>query len=162
VDYNFVDEETFFSLYKNGEIFEYTRTYSDSYYGSPRALLETDDSAALVVELDPLGFTRVRATSKRRVIGIFVTIASEDELRSRIASRSHIPDTSQRLRIRTSQQTWAWVYDYVLVNDERTEFLSDLATVAKSEIIKSKGAQYLAATQHQYDPTLHREESNDI
>ena len=72
IDYEYVDEKKFFQLHEAGAIFEYTRTYSRSYYGSPSALLHGDIQDPLIVELDPNGFARVRAASARRVVGIFV------------------------------------------------------------------------------------------
>jgi len=147
VEYNFVNEETFFALIKGGKLLEYTRTYSDSYYGSPRELLYTDNPSPLAVELEPTGFVKVRAMSSRRVTGIFVTTKTETELKSRLTARGQIRDADNRLRIRTTQQTWAWVYDYILVNDNRDDFLSDLATVVRSELIRARGVQHMIESQ---------------
>ena len=87
IDYEYVDEEKFLKLREAGVIFEYTRTYSRSYYGSPSALLHDDIQDPLIVELDPNGFVRVRAASARRVVGIFVATSSESELRARLPFR---------------------------------------------------------------------------
>ena len=87
VEYRFVDEATFFELHRKGAIFEYTRTYSDSYYGSPNTLQDDDDPGFLVAELDPAGYVRVCASSSRRVVGIFVTTNTEAELRERLVAR---------------------------------------------------------------------------
>lgn len=149
VEYNFVTEEAFAQLREEGQLIEYTRTYSDSYYGSPRELLYSQEPAALAAELEPTGYVKVRAMSARRVIGIFVTTRTEKELRSRLAERGHIQDAEQRLRIRRLQQTWAWVYDYILVNDNRDDFLAEVSTVVQSELIRSRGMQYIAELQHE-------------
>jgi guanylate kinase len=153
-DYHFVSEPAFFSLYRTGAIFEYTRTYSDSYYGSPRTLLQDADQAELAVELDPTGYARVRAVSARRVVGIFITTRRPADLQGRLAARGQGEDTGQRLQVRTEQQRWAWVYDYLLVNDDREQFLADLATVVGSELIRLRGARHLVSTRHDSDPTL--------
>lgn len=92
IDYEYVDEEEFLQLHAAGVIFEYTRTYSRSYYGSPSALLHDDIQDPLIVELDPNGFVRVRAASARRVVGIFVATSSESELRARLAARAQDSD----------------------------------------------------------------------
>jgi guanylate kinase len=153
-DYIFVDEDEFFRLHHEGKIFEYTRTYSSSYYGSPQRLLADDQPDPLLTELDPGGFVRVRAASRRRVIGIFVTTTSEDELRQRLHHRGQGDEANQRLRIRTDQLTWAWVYDYVLVNEDRAQFLRDLETVVRSEILRSHGAQRMLELKAESNPTL--------
>jgi guanylate kinase len=155
VDYNFVSVDNFRKLLDEGIIFEYTRTYSDSFYGSPGALLSADDATPKVVELDPMGFVRVRAISNRRVVGIFVTTKSEAELRERLFARGQLNDADQRLRVRTAQETWAWVYDYVLINNDRDDFIRELETVVQSEIIRTTGAHHVVQMRQHLDPTLH-------
>ena len=149
IEYNFVSDETFSKLREEGQLIEYTRTYSDSYYGSPRELLDSHDPAPLAAELEPTGYVKVRAMSARRVVGIFITTRTETELRSRLAERGQTPDTDNRLRIRSLQQTWAWVYDYILVNQDREDFLTELSTVIRSELIRSRGIQYITELQHE-------------
>jgi guanylate kinase len=154
VEYHFVDESTFFELHKKGAIFEYTRTYSDACYGSPSVLLQDEDPHPLAVELDPAGFVRVCASSSRRVVGVFVTTNTEEELRERIAARGQGREADRRLRIRTDQLTWAWMYDYVLVNDDRDEFLQHLETVVRSELLRTGGARHMLDARLRTDPTL--------
>ena len=149
VEYNFVTGEAFAKLREEGQLIEYTRTYADSYYGSPRELLSSEERTPLAAELEPTGYVKVRALSARRVIGIFVTTRTENELRSRLAERGQTRDADNRLRVRSLQQTWAWVYDYILVNQDRDEFLAELSTVVNSELIRSRGQQYIAELQQE-------------
>jgi guanylate kinase len=148
-EYNFVSEETFVNLRETGELIEYTRTYSDSYYGSPRELLLSRDPTPLAAELEPTGYVKVRSMSSRRVIGIFVTTRTESELRLRLAERGQIENVETRLRVRNFQQTWAWVYDYVLVNQNRNDFLGNLSTVVNCELIRLHGMQYITKSQEE-------------
>jgi guanylate kinase len=158
VDYNFVSEEEFFRLLGSGAIAEYTRTYSQSLYGSPSSMVTAAVAEPALTELDPGGFVRVRAVSRYRVVGIFVTATSEDELRQRLITRGQGDEVAQRLRVRTDQLTWAWVYDYVLVNDDRDAFLDELETVVRSELIKTAGAQRMLELKA--DPEPPRESGN--
>ena len=148
-EYNFVSDEAFSKFREEGQLIEWTRTYSDSYYGSPRELLDNQDPTPLAAELEPTGYVKVRAMSSRRVIGIFVTTKTETELRTRLAQRGQTPDADNRLRIRNLQQTWAWVYDYILVNQNRDDFLTELSIVVRSELIRSRGMQYIAELQQE-------------
>jgi guanylate kinase len=148
-EYNFVSDEAFTKLREEGQLIEYTRTYADSYYGSPRELLDSQDPTPLAAELEPTGYVKVRAMSARRVIGIFVTTRTEKELRTRLAERGQTIDTDNRLRVRSLQQTWAWVYDYILVNEDREDFITELSTVIRSELIRSRGMQYITELQHE-------------
>jgi guanylate kinase len=149
VEYNFVTDEAFTKLREDGQLIEYTRTYADSYYGSPRELLYGEDPTPLAAELEPTGYVKVRAMSARRVIGIFVTTRTETELRSRLAERGQARDADNRLRVRSLQQTWAWVYDYILVNQDRNEFLAELSTVVNSELIRTRGMRYITESQQE-------------
>ena len=71
-DYNYVSDDRFQELVAQKEIFEFTRTYNDELYGSPRRLINADDGHHLLVELDFNGFHRLRSISRRKVIGIFI------------------------------------------------------------------------------------------
>jgi guanylate kinase len=154
IDYEYVDEEKFLQLHAAGVIFEYTRTYSRSYYGSPSALLHDDIQDPLIVELDPNGFVRVRAASARRVVGIFVATSSESELRARLAARAQDSDIGQRLKVRTDQMVWAWIYDYVVFNEDREQFLGDLTAIIESELLRSSGARRMLDLRQEMDLTL--------
>jgi guanylate kinase len=154
VDYEYVDAENFFRLYDEGAIFEYTRTYSRSYYGSPSSLLRDDIAGPLIVELDPNGFGRVRAASARRVVGVFVATSSESELSARLAARAQDPDIEQRLKIRTDQLAWSWSYDYVLFNEDRERFLDDVTTVIQSELLRTSGSRRMLDLRQEADLTL--------
>jgi guanylate kinase len=155
VEYNFVTDEAFAKLREEGQLIEYTRTYADSYYGSPRELLYSEAPMPLAAELEPTGYVKVRALSARRVIGIFVTTRTENELRSRLAERGQARDADNRLRVRSLQQTWAWVYDYLLVNEDRDEFLAELSTVVNSELIRTRGMRYISESQHEESVQSH-------
>ena len=154
IDYEYVDEKKFFQLHEADIIFEYTRTYSRSYYGSPSVLLHDDIQDPLIVELDPNGFARVRAASARRVVGIFVTTSSESELRARLAARAQDSDIDQRLKIRTDQMVWAWSYDYVVFNEDREKFLDDLTAIIESELLRTNGAKRMLNLRREMDVTL--------
>jgi guanylate kinase len=154
VDYEYVDEKKFLQLYTEGIIFEYTRTYLRSYYGSPSTLLHDDIQDPLIVELDPHGFVRVRAASARRVVGIFVTTSSESELRARLAARAQDSDIGQRLKVRTDQMVWAWIYDYVVFNEDREQFLAGLTAIIESELLRTSGAKRMLDLRREMDLTL--------
>jgi len=154
IDYEYVDEKKFFQLHEADVIFEYTRTYSRSYYGSPSALLHDDIQDPLIVELDPNGFVRVRAASARRVVGIFVTNSSESELRARLAARAQDSDIDQRIKIRTDQMVWAWIYDYVVFNEDKEKFLDGLTAIIESELLRTSGAKRMLDLRREMDLTL--------
>jgi guanylate kinase len=63
VEYYFTTDEEFWRLVKAGQIFEYTRTYGDSLYGSPIELAEPRNQRVQICELDPVGLIRLKLLS---------------------------------------------------------------------------------------------------
>ena len=58
------------------------------------------------------------------------------------------------MRIRTDQLTWAWSYDYVLLNDDRDTFYTDLDAVVRAELLRTSGARRLLELRTEIDPSL--------
>jgi guanylate kinase len=131
IEYRFVSKPEFFRLRDEGKLVEYTRTYGSSYYGSPQELLSSLQANPLAVELGPVGFVKVRDMSSRRVIGIFITTKSGTELKSRLIARGEVDGVDERLRLREEFLPWMHLYDYVLFNINRDDFLADLSIIIK-------------------------------
>ena len=140
VHYRFIGEERFEQLHKTGEIWEVAQTYGSRHYGSPRELLSADKLTPLLVELEPNGYLRVRASSSRRVVGIFVLPPSRDELARRLRDRGTDADIPSRLSRADHQISLAWTYDYFIVNDDAESFDKDLRTVVDAELTRTEGA----------------------
>jgi len=153
VDYVFVSDNEFSRLLESGKIYEYTRTYGDQLYGSPWHLIE-DDGHDLIVEMDYKGMFRLRASSSRRVVSIFIFPPSLDVLSQRIERRSQEHNIVDRLATASEQLQFAWAYDYVLINAKVDCFLQDTACIVKTELLKKKGLNHLLEHRHNYDFTL--------
>jgi guanylate kinase len=162
VDYVFVTTEEFSQLLKSGEIYEYTRTYGDQLYGSPRRLLEDHDGRDLIVELDYKGMFRIRASTSRRVVSIFILPPVLDVLPRRIEKRTREHNITNRLAIASEQLQFAWAYDYVLMNEKMDYFLQDATCIVKTELLKKKGIKQLLEYRHHYDFTLLDQAKIDI
>jgi guanylate kinase len=142
-DYNFVSEEEFDLLHKSGEIWERVRTYESNSYGSSRQLLDSAGPEVLVSELDPKGFIRTRALSRRRTIGIFIFAPSISVIEARLSERATDLDQTKRVRVGLSQLDDAWSYDYAILNDDLPTFLSTLDSIVSAEIAKSRSASLI-------------------
>jgi len=154
-DYIFVSEEQFFEKVRQGIIYEYTRTYRHDLYGSPAELIrDTSSSDHAIVELDPLRFFRIRAVSRRRVVGIFVAPPSYDVQEKRIMERYPEGDVFERMHISMQQLNSSWSYDYFVVNDSVEAFRQDLRAVVHAELLRASGARRLLASRTSLDPTL--------
>jgi guanylate kinase len=154
VHYHYVDEDDFMKQVADGEIVEYTRTYSDSLYGAPRELFETAREDALASEVDVKGFARLRSLSRRRVVGLFITAPTAAVAAGRISSRGQEHNLERRLEVHDSQLDHSWWYDYFIVNDDRERFAATLDAIARVELVRTQGARYLAQRWMDMDVTL--------
>lgn len=144
IDYNFISNEEFQNRVEDGSIYEAAKTYGDYLYGSPRVLVDDAEQAPLFVELEVKGMLRLKATSKRRVVSIFVMPPSTQALAERITNRHVEGNIEARLAKALDQIQYALSYDYVVVNDGLEAFLHDLSAVVHAELIRSRGT--IAAT----------------
>lgn len=154
-DYRFVCRDEFQRLVKAGEIWEFTRTYGDELYGSPRDLIDASGTSHLSVELDCNGFHRVKSLSRRQVVGIFIMPPTAEVLSDRIQKRTAETNLAERLQKARGQLSHAWAYHYILVNDSRDRFLSDLRTVVAAELVRWNGVHHVSAHWADFDSTLH-------
>lgn len=155
-DYRYVDEKRFDELVEQKEIFEFTRTYNDELYGSPRCLINADDERHLLVELDFNGFHRLRSISRRKVIGIFIMPPSIEELSKRILARQPETNLDRRLHRVSEQIAHAWSYDYIILNQDRNEFLHRIRSVVEAELFRLDGMGFLTENWHALDVTLNK------
>lgn len=141
-DYAFLDTATFLAKVRAGEVFEYTRTYGDSYYGSPQVLVD-DDGSHLAVELDYKGMFQVRHATARRCTTIFVMPPDLAEAERRIRSRYQETNVEARLANFREQLQFAWAYDYVLSNHTEPAFREEVQTVIRAELLRHHGGGFL-------------------
>jgi len=155
-DYNYVSQAAFDELVANGGIFEYTRTYGDYCYGSPRSLIKDEHHKHLVVELDYKGMFRVRSVSEHQVVSVFIMPPNLDVLLERINKRYKENNLDARIATIKEQIQFAWAYDYVIINDDWDQYKKDIDTVIRAELLKINGTRYLLDQKHRADPTLRK------
>lgn len=152
-DYVYVSDEEFQAKVESGEIFEYTRTYGDYAYGSPRRLIDLDPEP-VAVELDYKGMFRVQARSPRRVVSVFVMTPDWQTAAGRISTRSEEANLEARAAKWQEQIQFAWAYDYVLINDTEERFAAQTVAIATAELARTDGARTLLEHRHETDSTL--------
>lgn len=139
VEYRFVSAEEFSALVQSGQIFEYTRTYGDSLYGSPIDLAEPRGQRPQICELDPVGLIRLKRFAQRPIVSLFVLPPSLKVLADRVRQRSNDHNLDVRMAVAQQQIQMATMYDYVVLNDRLDEFLNDLSIIAQAESLKYRG-----------------------
>lgn len=155
-DYNYLTEAAFYDLVEKGDIFEYTKTYGDYMYGSPNSLIKKVHPKNLIVELDYKGMFRIKSVSQHQVVSIFVMPPDIDTLLTRITKRYKEKNLESRIKALSEQLQFAWAYDYVIVNNDLEEYLSDVHTVLKAELLRNKGIKTLLDRKHSADPSLNQ------
>lgn len=131
VDYLFVDKATFAQLRDDGALLEHAEVF-DNYYGTSReqvgAHLEAGHS--VILEIDWQGAQQVRK-SMPDCITIFIIPPSLVELERRLRDRGTDSDSviDRRLRDALSDMSHWEEFDYVVINDDLEEAVTELEAV---------------------------------
>ncbi len=136
VDYHFMDVDEFVKRRERGEFLEWAE-YSGNLYGTLEAevdrVLGEGSHAVLDIEIEGAKQVRERRSD---VVSIFVLPPSADKLVERLVGRDKgTADAKVLARIKRAQEEVreAAEYDYVVVNDERTQAVSEVAAIIDSE-----------------------------
>lgn len=121
--YNFVSEERFQEMMKNGEFLEYARVFGKNWYGTPLKNWQEAQGKHLdlILEIDVQGAQKVQeGPLAERVASIFILPPSAKELERRLRSRAM--DSEDEIERRLKQATteikaYAGNYDYRVIND---------------------------------------------
>lgn len=136
VDYHFMTVDEFVERRERGEFLEWAE-YSGALYGTLESEVERvlGEGRHLVLDIEIEGARQVR---KRRsdVASIFVLPPSADVLVDRLVGRDQgVAETKvvARLKRALEEVREASQYDYVVVNDDRTQAVSEVAAIIDSE-----------------------------
>lgn len=119
VHYHFITRSTFEQLIENQGMLEYA-VYNGNYYGTPKKAV--DDARArgidVVLEIEVQGALQIKKLCPDALL-VFVMPPCWKELESRLTGR-HTEDEEtiqKRLTIAKKELTYAYNYDYIIVND---------------------------------------------
>ena len=136
VDYYFLTEEEFAARRERGEFLEWAE-YSGNLYGTLESEVERvlAEGQHVVLDIEIEGARQVRE-HRSDVASIFVLPPSADVLVDRLVGRDQGgADTKFRARLERAMEEVgeASEYDYVVVNDDRTQAVSEVAAIIDSE-----------------------------
>ena len=119
VDYDFITQDKFNEMERNGEFAECDNHFMKS-YGTPVAQLEEKLSRGnAVLDIDPNGAMQIKEKYPDAIL-IFIQPPSWEELEFRLRGRSDTDETQVQKRL--DRARWecdqAPKYDYVVVNDQ--------------------------------------------
>lgn len=136
VDYHFLTVDEFVERRERGEFLEWAE-YSGNLYGTLEAEVERvlGEGRHVVLDIEIEGAKQVRE-HRSDVASIFVLPPSADVLVNRLVGRDRDgADTRVRARLERAMEEVreASEYDYVVVNDDRTQAVSEVAAIIDSE-----------------------------
>lgn len=142
VHYNFLTKDEFEDLIKNNGMLEYA-SYCNNYYGSPRkqAMEKLNEGKDVILEIEVQGAMQVRKNFPDAVF-IFILPPSVKELRRRLHKRgTEVEETiNKRVSQAENEIKQAVNYDYVMVNGDLDEAVSELKAIINAERCVAKRA----------------------
>jgi guanylate kinase len=138
VHYHFVSVEQFQALAAQGGFLEQAQVF-DNYYGTAEEVLHSQMSAGqdLVLEIDWQGGRQVRRRFPD-AISIFIAPPSIEALEQRLGGRGQ-DDASiiqRRMRDAVEELSHYPEYDYLVMNDDFEQALSELESIVKAERLR--------------------------
>jgi len=134
-DYFFVGPDKFFDLQKTNELLESAMVF-DNYYGTSRSQVEErlSSGCSVVLEIDWQGARQVRE-SMPAAVTIFIMPPSVTELERRLRDRKTDSDEviARRLNDALGDMSHWKEFDYVIINDDLEQAVSQLEAVMTGE-----------------------------
>lgn len=134
VHYRFTTPEEFEALRASGSLLEWAEVHGRR-YGTPVAEVEpyVAQGYTVILDVDSQGFLSVRK-HRPGTPGIFIAPPSFEELKRRIRSRSTDDDEAimRRLGDSFAESRRAWIYNYVIVNDDLDRAAAKIEAVLES------------------------------
>ncbi len=139
-NYFYYSKDEFENALKSGEMLEYT-TYCDNYYGTPKNAVDEKLNSGLdvVLEIETDGAMQIKAKCPEAVL-IFILPPSLKELERRLVDRKTetLEVIAKRMDKASSEIKMASEYDFIVVNDDIKNAISDFENVIKASKMFAK------------------------
>jgi len=140
VDYFFTSENIFLDMVSNNEMLEWTK-FCDNYYGTPQknVIRDLNQGNNIILEIEANGAQQVMKKFPD-AISIFLLPPSLSVLEKRLTKRASDDELVIKKRIANanSQISFAYNYDYVVVNDDLKECARNVVDIVKIENMRTK------------------------
>ncbi len=138
-DYYFVSPERFEEMAETGEMLEHATVFGNR-YGSPRAPVEEALASGkdVLFDVDWQGTQQLSQSAGDDLVSVFILPPSIDELERRLYSRAQ--DSEEVVKGRMAKATsemshWA-EYDYIIVNEDIDQSVSEAKAILMAERLK--------------------------
>ncbi len=134
VNYNFVEIAVFEQMVKGEAFLEHAQVF-DNYYGTSRDWVEQQlrEGIDVILEIDWQGAQQVRPRMPG-CVSVFILPPSRDELIRRLRGRGQDSEEviQRRFSDAVTDMSHYTEYDYVVINDDFDEALTDLAAIMRA------------------------------
>ncbi|MCR5098674.1 MAG: guanylate kinase [Lachnospiraceae bacterium] len=134
-DYFFKTREEFEQMIEDGELLEYTQ-FNGNYYGTPKPYVMdvTSQGRDVILEIEIDGALQIKKLFPEALL-LFVTPPDARTLKERLVGRgTESPDViEQRLALAYDQSFEMDKYDYLIINDDLEECVSQVHRIIQSE-----------------------------
>lgn len=151
-NYHFVDKDTFLYMVEQGEFLEHASVFG-RHYGTSKSevdsLLASGDD--VILEIDWQGAAQIRQ-QHTDAVSIFILPPSEEELKKRLKGRGQDDEATIATRMAEAKNESSHYNeaDYIVINDDFDQALSDLRSIVNSYRLR------LAAQQAKHADLLHQ------
>ena len=138
-DYFFVDENKFNELLIKDYFIEHAKVFGN-YYGTEKKIIEDsiNQGKDLLFDIDWQGAQQLREKMGEDVVSVFILPPSKKELEKRLKNRGQDSDlvVKNRMNEASSEITHWAEYDYLIINDNLDQSVSDVLSILKAERMK--------------------------
>ncbi len=135
VTYYYTTPDNFEKMINSGKMLEWAQ-YNGNYYGTPRESVEKmlDEGKNVLLEIEVQGALQIKKNFNEAIL-IFVVPPSIEVLRKRLVERGResLEEIENRIETAKWEITKADEYNYVVVNDDLSECVSDVFDIIKAE-----------------------------
>lgn len=139
VNYYFLTKEKFEEMIADNGMLEYA-SYCGNYYGTPRRPVEDmlEKGCHVILEIEVQGAMKIKEKCPDAIF-IFILPPSLKELRRRLEKRGteSAEVIEKRLGEAAGEISYAYKYDYAVVNGELSEAVNDLKSIIRAEELKT-------------------------
>ena len=137
-DYLFVDETEFHRMAGNGELLEHAEVFGN-FYGTLRQPVEEALAAGtdILFDIDWQGTQQLKSNDNTRddLVSVFILPPDTVELENRLRTRAQDPEhvVKERMSKAADEMSHYPEYDYIVVNQDIEESVSQVQAILKSE-----------------------------
>ena len=139
VDYHFVTPDIFSRMVQRGELLEHAKVF-DYYYGTPRSAVEVALASGrdVMFDIDWQGRQQLAEQAREDMVSVFILPPTTRELERRLKQRAQdAPQVvAKRMAKAADEMTHYIEYDYVVINYDVEDSMSQLQAILAAERLK--------------------------